>query len=274
VRVEVEPGVELHCRIDDFLFPWVRSTPVFMLHGADRNGLFWNGWVPTLADDRRIYRLDLRGCGESDIVPRDYRFDLKTILGDIQIVVDALGLERFHWVGESSGGLIGTAFAATFPERVASLVLCDAPTKIPDALKSTYAMGESSTSDAFLRYGVRERSRRTAHVRLDLERASQELQDWYVEEMARVPAYIAAAYSAFFTSADVRPMLKDVQAPVLLLSGAKSKIAGEQQAILQSELPNAKLRLFEGYGHGVSVLAPRECAREALRFWDGIDAGG
>ena len=205
--------------------------------------------------------------------PRDYRFDLKTVLGDIQIAVDALGLERFHWIGESSGGLIGMAFAATFPERIASLVLCDAPTKIPDALKATYAMGESSTAGAFLRYGVAERSRKTAHVRLDLERASPELQEWYVQQMAKTPAYVAAAYSAFLTSVDVRPMLKDITSPVLLLSGGKSKIAGEAQAILQSELANATLRLFPDYGHGVSVLAAQECAREALAFWEMLESG-
>jgi 3-oxoadipate enol-lactonase len=40
-------------------------------------------------------------------------------------VLDHLSLPPVHWVGESSGGIIGLLLAAAHPERIASLVLCN-----------------------------------------------------------------------------------------------------------------------------------------------------
>jgi len=61
-----------------------------------------------------------------------------------------------------------------------------------------------------------------------------------------------------------------VNAPVLLLSGDKSPIASAQQQALADALPNGRVELFPGYGHGVNLLQPERCARAALDFWRGL----
>ena len=58
---------------------------------------------------------------------------------------------------------------------------------------------------------------------------------------------------------------------MLLLSGDKSRIASEQQKILADTLPNGRLELFAGYGHGVNLLQPERCARAALTFWREVE---
>ena len=78
---------------------------------------------------------------------------------------------------------------------------------------------------------------------------------------------VAAALHECFESVDVRPLLAEIKAPVLLLSGDKSRIASEQQKILAERLPHGRLELFAGYGHGVNLLQPERCARAALEFW-------
>jgi pimeloyl-ACP methyl ester carboxylesterase len=50
-------------------------------------------------------------------------------------VFAAMSLKWVHWVGESSGGIIGLLLAASHPERIASLVLCNTPTRISDEIK-------------------------------------------------------------------------------------------------------------------------------------------
>jgi pimeloyl-ACP methyl ester carboxylesterase len=67
-----------------------------------------------------------------------------------------------------------------------------------------------------------------------------------------------------FESVDVRPLLPGVSAPVLLLSGDNSPIASAQQKALAETLPNGRVELFAGYGHGVSLLQPERCARAAV----------
>jgi pimeloyl-ACP methyl ester carboxylesterase len=78
---------------------------------------------------------------------------------------------------------------------------------------------------------------------------------------------IAASLHECFEAIDVKPLLAGIKAPVLLLSGDKSRIASEQQKILAETLPHGRLELFAGYGHGVNLLQPGRCARAALDFW-------
>ncbi len=73
-----------------------------------------------------------------------------------------------------------------------------------------------------------------------------------------------------FEDVDTLPLLAEVKAPVLLLSGDKSPIASAQQKILAQTLPNGRLELLTGYGHGANLLQPERCARIALEFWQGL----
>ena len=264
-------GVAVHCIVDDFLWPWDSATPVLMMHGFARNALFWNRWVPIVAETRRVHRPDLLGCGLSDQAPAGYRYTPEAIGRQILAILDGLSLSRVHWVGESSGGIIGLLLAATHPERVASLVLCNTPTRIPDAIKHIYALDKESASEAMRAYGVGEWCRRTLGYRLDIEHASPELCDWVVREMDRTAPEAAAGMHECFEEIDTVPLLPRVTAPVLLLSGNKSEIASAQQKTLVDALPNGRLASIEGVGHGVNLLQPERCARLAAEFWDTLE---
>ena len=144
-RIVLPEGASVHCAIDDYLWPWDDKMPVLMMHGFARNVLFWNRWVPAIAETHRIYRPDLLGCGLSDQPPREYQYTPNTIAAQILAVLDALSLSRVHWVGESSGGLIGLLLAAAHPERVASLGTVQ------------HAIAHSGSHQAHLRAGPRRR---------------------------------------------------------------------------------------------------------------------
>jgi 3-oxoadipate enol-lactonase len=238
-----------------------------MMHGFARNANFWNRWVPPIADSRRVYRPDLLGCGKSDVPAPGYAYTPEKIGAQIMAVLDAHSLPQVHWVGESSGGIIGLLLAAAYPERIASLVLCNTPTRIPDEIRGIYALGQESTAAAIRAQGTGEWCRQTLGYRLDLEHASPDLQEWVIAEMDKTRPDIAAALHECFEAIDVRPLLPGITAPVLLLSGDKSRIASEQQKILAESLPRGRLELFAGYGHGVNLLQPERCARTAVEFW-------
>jgi pimeloyl-ACP methyl ester carboxylesterase len=270
--VRLAEGLSLHCAVDDYLWPWETPTPVLMMHGFARNATFWNRWVPPIADTRRIYRPDLLGCGASDVPAEGYRFTPAKIEAEILAVFDTLSLSRVHWVGESSGGIIGLLLAAARPERIASLVLCNTPTRISDEIRGIYALGEENTAAAIRAHGTGGWCRQTLGYRLDLDHSSEALQEWVIAEMDKTRPDIAAALHDCFESVDLRPLLAGIKAPVLLLSGDKSRIASEQQKILAETLPHGRLELFAGYGHGVNLLQPERCARAALDFWRTVEA--
>jgi pimeloyl-ACP methyl ester carboxylesterase len=266
-RIALPEGVSVHCTIDDYLWPWDNTAPVVMMHGFARNALFWNRWMPTIAETHRVYRPDLLGCGLSDQPPAGYRYTPQTIGAQVLAVLDALSLPRVHWVGESSGGLIGLLLAAAYPDRIASLVLCNTPSRIPDRIKQIYALDRGGVAEAIVAHGTGAWCRQTLGYRLDLDHANAALQDWVVGEMDRTPPVVAAAMHGCFEAVDTAGILPGIDAPVLLLSGDKSQISSAQQQVFADTLPNGRVELFEGYGHGVNLLRPAHCAREALRFW-------
>jgi 3-oxoadipate enol-lactonase len=271
--IPVADGLSVHCAVDDYLWPWQAATPVVMMHGFARNARFWHRWVPAVAESRRIYRPELLGCGESNLPPADYRYTAEAIAGQVIAVLDALALDRVHWVGESSGGIIGLLLAAAHPERIASLVLCNTPTRISQEIRRIYALDKSSSSEAMRAYGVGAWCRQTLGYRLDLDHADPKLQDWVVAEMDRTRPDIAAAMHDCFETVDTLPLLPGIKAPTLMLSGDKSRIASASQRAFAERLPNARLELIEGVGHGVNLLQPERCARASLDFWRAIELG-
>src|SRR6202045_4351267 len=210
--ISLDEGPSLHCAVDDYLWPWEAPPPVLMIRGFARNATFWNRWVPAIAESRRVYRPDLLGCGKSDVPAPGYAYTPEKIGAQILAVLDRHSLSRVHWVGESSGGIIGLLLAAAHPERVASLVLCNTPTRIPDEIKRTYALDRASASDAMRAYGVGEWCRQTLGYRLDKEGAGADLCDWVVREMDRTPPNIAAAMRDCFEGVDTLPLLPRVNA--------------------------------------------------------------
>jgi pimeloyl-ACP methyl ester carboxylesterase len=266
-RVTLPEGASVHCTVDDFLWPWDTQTPVLMMHGFARNALFWNRWVPAIAETHRVYRPDLLGCGLSDQPPLAYRYTPESIAAQVLAVLDALALRRVHWVGESSGGLIGLLLATAHPDRFASLVLCNTPSRIPDRIKQIYALDQHDAAQAMRVHGVGEWCRQTLGYRLDLDHADAALRDWVVREMDRTPASVAAAMHECFEGVDTVGILSGIRAPVLLLGGDKSQISSAQQQVFVDTLPNGRAETFAGYGHGVNLLQPERCARAALEFW-------
>jgi pimeloyl-ACP methyl ester carboxylesterase len=77
-----------------------------------------------LEEDFRLIFADHRGQGRSE-KPHDVRsYALTTRVRDATAILDALGIERAHYLGFSWGARLGFAIGEQAPERVLSLVLC------------------------------------------------------------------------------------------------------------------------------------------------------
>jgi pimeloyl-ACP methyl ester carboxylesterase len=77
-----------------------------------------------LSGEFRLVLADHRGQGASDKPREASAYALTTRVGDAVAVLDALGIERAHFLGSSWGARLGFAVGEHAPERVLSLVLC------------------------------------------------------------------------------------------------------------------------------------------------------
>jgi pimeloyl-ACP methyl ester carboxylesterase len=96
------------------------GTPIVLLHGFPLDRTVWDEQADALRG-RRVVRVDLRGCGESE--PSDGPALMELLAGDVAALLDQLGIERAALVGHSIGGYVTLAFFRMFAERVAGLAL-------------------------------------------------------------------------------------------------------------------------------------------------------
>jgi pimeloyl-ACP methyl ester carboxylesterase len=101
------------------------GEPVVMLHGNPTWSFYFRHLVDSLRGTHRVIVPDHIGCGLSD-KPDDsqYVYTLTSRVDDLEALLDHLGLDReLTLVMHDWGGMIGMAYAARHPERIARLVV-------------------------------------------------------------------------------------------------------------------------------------------------------
>jgi len=96
-----------------------------MHHGSASNFTSWirHGYARVLREHFRLVLIDARGHGQSDkpVAPEAHTLGLRA--RDVTAVLDALSIERAHFLGYSMGGWIGFGMLRHAPERLLSLSL-------------------------------------------------------------------------------------------------------------------------------------------------------
>ncbi len=113
-------GMRLH------YLDWPSDGPaVVCLHGAGGSAKQWVYLASQLHPNLRIIALDQRGYGDSDTPAGGYEF--KTMARDVEMFVDAIGLEKFYLLGHSMGSRVSIVYAGRNSHRLHKLVLSDPP---------------------------------------------------------------------------------------------------------------------------------------------------
>jgi 3-oxoadipate enol-lactonase len=109
-----------------------KAPSVILSHSLGSSLVMWDPQMKALEPDFQVLRYDIRGHGKSEAPSGPYTLEL---LGKDGIaLLDALSIEKIHWIGLSMGGMIGQAVALNHPHRLRSLALCDTGAAItPDA---------------------------------------------------------------------------------------------------------------------------------------------
>lgn len=103
------------------------NPPIILLHGFPESHRTWRHVIPDLARDHFVIAPDQRGYAQSskpDAV-EDYAPD--QIVGDCLALADHFGIGRFTLVGHDWGGAVAWMAAIQHPDRVAKLVIVNAP---------------------------------------------------------------------------------------------------------------------------------------------------
>ncbi|KAJ5265315.1 hypothetical protein N7524_006333 [Penicillium chrysogenum] len=270
-------GQTTHLIVDDYTDPWVKPQTVLIQGGFARHSAFWYHWIPSLARSYRVIRRDTRGHGESSTSrPSDnYAYTLDTILSEMADTLDQLGLHKVHFIGESTSGMLGEAFAAKFPNRLHSLTICSSPTHLPPAALELFSFGHSSWPEACRKLGSRGWGEHLARLPGALSATDPTYEAWWISNMALSSSEGLAGYAAFLSSLDARPFLSQISVPTLILAPAKSAATGlEEQLEIARQVKGAKLVIIHGTGHEIYANRSDDCITAFMEFLSDLDLRG
>ncbi|HYI48336.1 MAG TPA: alpha/beta hydrolase [Allosphingosinicella sp.] len=103
------------------------AEAILFLHGFPESHRTWREVAPALARDFRVVAPDQRGFAGSDKPEGVEQYRTERIVEDLIALADALGLERFTLVGHDWGGAVAWLAALRHPDRIARLVIVNAP---------------------------------------------------------------------------------------------------------------------------------------------------
>jgi pimeloyl-ACP methyl ester carboxylesterase len=196
-----------------------------------------------LSGEFRLIFADHRGQGGSDKPREPSAYALPTRVEDAVAVLDALRVERTHFLGSSWGARLGYALGEYAPERVLSLVLCgnqpyawnlDSPTAqaVAAAIAAAKKEGMNGFVEAF-------------ETALDY-RFPEPARTWTLEK--NEPAALEAAWHSALAEGAVSQDLRRWRVPCLICAGEADEMhdAAKQAA---EEIPGARFVSLGGHSH-------------------------
>jgi pimeloyl-ACP methyl ester carboxylesterase len=92
------------------------GTPLILVHGYLETAEVWESFAHKLAEKYRVVSIDLPGHGDSDIYEATHSMEL--LATAVNALLDAIGIQRFFFIGHSLGGYVSLAYLELFPEKL------------------------------------------------------------------------------------------------------------------------------------------------------------
>jgi 3-oxoadipate enol-lactonase len=245
----------------DFSGP--EAAPIVLLaNSLGTNVHVWDAQVAALATDYRVLRYDMRGHGLTQAGSRA-ALRIADLADDVARLLDALKVRAVTFVGLSIGGMIAQRFAAAYPQRVESLVLCATASRIgsPDTWRTRITAVEQGGMSAIIP-GVLER---WFTPRAHAEQPA--LVRGFATMLERTPALSYIAACGAIRDADLRADDGAVRCPTLVIAGAQDAVTSPAMAAeLRDAIPGARLHVVDAAAHILCAEAPDAFNHALLGF--------
>jgi non-heme chloroperoxidase len=253
-----------------FVQDWGSGRPVIFLSAWTFQSNVWGSYVAALTKHGfRCVVPDRRGHGRSDAPSTGY--DLDTLTDDLSRIMDQLDLRDAVLVAHSMGAFEAARYCGTLAaDRIARIVFA--------APATPFSTRTADNPDGWPEEAIAEQTQTIAR---DFSRwigeneepfftpdTSRETRSWIKGMMMSVSLPIALATRASTSTADVRPDLKKISCPTLIVHGDKDVSAplaktGARTARL---IPNCKLIVYPNAPHGIILTHQEQFVSDLLGF--------
>ena len=253
------------------------GDPVILLHSYGPGSTAWITWhkiLPEFSKHFRCIAMDLPNFAKTGPVIYNeptHNFQSQTALA----LMDALGIEKAHIVGNSQGGQSSMVFAYRYPDRINKLVWGAGHIGTGGGYPNEYLMAVAPEEGS-------RASRRAAqdptteNVRYYLEThiydqslVTDDLVDYIQKMITHRPDLTEARAKSSSGPYNHSSHMKDIKAPTLVIWGRHDRMCQFEIGVNAFNLtPNAQLVVLH-CGHWVPFEKPKEYTSHVLNFLKG-----
>ncbi|MEM9384413.1 MAG: alpha/beta fold hydrolase [Pseudomonadota bacterium] len=236
------------------------GEPVLLLHGFGADRYHWPRMAVHLTRQYEVVAPDLPGFGESSC-HAEASYALPAQVERLSTLLDALGLDAVHVVGNSMGGHLAAAFARAHPERVRSLGLLDAAGVDPQGTTEFHEALEGGTN-LLLADSRQDFRRLTAMMFVKQPMVPGRVLDHLGDRATAQRAWyerVFKEYQESYEPLEHGPALPTV--PALVLWGREDRVLPVEDAkVFGRLLPDAEVVILPETGHLPMLERPRQVA--------------
>jgi pimeloyl-ACP methyl ester carboxylesterase len=251
------------------------GEPVLFLHSYGPGTTAWitfHKTVGALSQHFRCILMDLPNFSKTG--PIVYKEGVHAVQARTAVtLLDALGIPRAHFVGNSQGGQSSMVAAITYPERVNRFVMGGSHIGTGGdryLMANRPSEGSRATREA-LDNPTRENIRRYLRVHIDDGKlVTDELVDYIHRAHTWSPAFDEARKQSVSVPHDYTPELAGIRAPVLLIHGRYDRmVAFEVSIAILNHVTDSRVVLLNDCGHWPPFEKPEEYTAHVLAFLKG-----
>lgn len=241
------------------------DNTVILLHGYTASKELWLRFAKHLGDDIHVVIPDLAGHGETGYFS-GWSYTASAQAERVKQLMNELGVQQAHMVGNSMGGLIAANFAIMYPMHTQSIALFNPAGISPPTPSVTEAMFAQGNSP----FEVNNTAEFLAFYRLTMAQPPFApefvLRGMAERYMQRKQAYQHIANDFRFND-QLDNRLGLIKIPTLIVWGDKDQILSPTAApVWHDGIAGSKLVVFEGIGHMPMVEVPDASAALVSEF--------
>ncbi|MBF8160493.1 alpha/beta fold hydrolase [Ectopseudomonas hydrolytica] len=262
-------------RVRDLNIHYYRGGPadgetLVLIHGfaADKDN--WLRFSRHLTDRYQVIALDLPGFGDSDRPAGSY--DVGTQAERLASILEALGIERAHLLGNSMGGHIAALYAARYPQRTQSLALFDNAGVEAPIKSEFFALLERGQANPLVVRQAEDFQRLLQFVFVEPPYLPESLKRHLAERsMANREHYEQVFQQLVERYIPLEPELPKIEAPTLLFWGEQDRVLHVSSIeVMRPLLRHSSVAVMPGVGHAPMLERPQESALLYRRFLQGL----
>jgi len=247
-----------------------KGEAILMVHGFAANKDNWTRFAKFISPAYHVVALDLPGFGESTCLENE-SYSTVEQAKRLNQFAEAVGLQKFHIVGNSMGGFIAARYAMMFPERVLTLGLFNtAGVKSPVESEMAKRMSRGEPNP-LVTGSVEEFDRLIQFVFSTPPDIPRFVKKFLVEEAQkhkpsneRIFQQISSEHEA------LEPDLSKLKARTLVLWGDQDRVLDVSSVqVLKKGLPDCTAVIMKDCGHLPMIERPEEAATHYLAFLKG-----